>query len=134
MYTLGINIARQVGGELKGVLSKDELAKVALGFGDSLVGESGDDKELLAKYGPLLNELLSTRSHMVADKAKAEGLEFIKKYLTENPTAINTASGLVYKEVVPGLGKQVCTVMQKPQFASTILLLLIIAPPFPRVL
>ena len=35
-YALGINVARQVGGELKGILSKDELDLVLQDFSDSM--------------------------------------------------------------------------------------------------
>ena len=107
MYALGVNIARQVGGELKGTLTPEELQTMVLGFSDSITDKSGDEKALLTKYGPMINELLTSRAHVVVDQEKKKGLEYITKYLTENPTAINTASGLVYHETVAGLGKQV---------------------------
>ena len=111
MYALGVNIARQVGGELKGTLTPEELQTMVLGFSDSIADKSGDEKALLTKYGPMINELLTSRAHVVVDQEKKKGLEYITKYLTENPTAINTASGLVYHETVAGLGKQVSWIL-----------------------
>lgn len=106
-YALGVNIARQVGGELKGVLTKEELALMIQGFGDSIQDHVVDDKALLMTYGPKINEMLNARAHVVTDKERKKGLLYVTKYLTENPTAINTESGLVYHELVPGIGKQV---------------------------
>jgi FKBP-type peptidyl-prolyl cis-trans isomerase len=106
-YALGVNIARQVGGELKPVLSPEELAIMINGFTDSINGKSGDEKALLTKYGPKLNDVLVARQNGAMDNESRKGLEFIKQYLTNNEKAINTASGLVYNEMVAGKGKQV---------------------------
>lgn len=107
LYALGVNIARQVSGELKPILSAEELTKMIAGFSDSIQNKVEDEKAVLTTYGPKLNELLQGRAHMAVDGEKRKGLEFIHKYLSENATAINTASGLVYHETVAGLGKQV---------------------------
>ena len=65
-YVLGVNIALQVGSELKTILAKDELEIAVKGFSDSLLGLAGDEKELLSKYGPsniyLIRELLTQTS------------------------------------------------------------------------
>ena len=37
-YALGVNVARQVGGELKGILTKDEIAVMLDGFTASMTG------------------------------------------------------------------------------------------------
>jgi hypothetical protein len=109
MYALGVNIALQVGGELKGVLTPEELKQMIVGFSDSINDKVEDHRALLTKYGPMINEVLQSRAHVVVDKEKKSGLEFVTKYLHENPTAVNTASGLVYHETVAGMGKQVRT-------------------------
>ena len=43
-YVLGVNIALQVGGELKTMLSKEELDLCIKGFTDSMTGTAGDEK------------------------------------------------------------------------------------------
>ncbi len=91
-----------------------------LGFTDSIKDRVEDDRALLSKYGPMLNELLQSRAHVAVDAEKRKGLQFIHKYLTENPKAINTESGLVYNEIVAGLGKQVCSNKRQPYSASRI--------------
>ena len=107
LYSLGINIARQVGSELKPQLTKEEINTVILGFTDSLADNISDELGMLQKYGPKINELLIGRQKRAGDAEKAKGLAFITKYLEANPTAVNTASGLVYHETVPGIGAQV---------------------------
>ena len=107
LYSLGINIARQVGAELKPQLTKEELESVVKGFTDSLTDKIPDEMTMLSTYGPKINELLTSRMSRQADGEKEKGLLFITKYLTENPSAINTESGLVYHETLPGLGTQV---------------------------
>jgi len=107
LYSLGINIARQVGSELKPQLTKEEINTVILGFTDSMADNISDELGMLQKYGPKINELLIGRQKRAGDAEKTKGLHFITKYLEANPTAINTASGLVYHETVPGIGAQV---------------------------
>mmetsp|Transcript_35840 Transcript_35840/g.71317 ORF Transcript_35840/g.71317 Transcript_35840/m.71317 type:complete len:247 (+) Transcript_35840:38-778(+) len=106
MYALGLNIARQVGGELKGVLTPEELTNMVSGFSDSINNKVADDKAILSQYGPKINEVLMERTRGVVDKEKKKGLEFVTKFLHEHPNAINTESGLVYNELVAGMGKQ----------------------------
>ncbi len=43
-YVLGVNIALQVGSELKTMLSKEELDLCIKGFTDSMTGAAGDEK------------------------------------------------------------------------------------------
>lgn len=92
-YALGINIARQVGGDLKGLLSKDEIASVLSGFSDSLLDKAGDEVKLLQEYGPKLNEILAVRAASVVQVEKQKGDDFRTKYLLSNPRAIQTSSG-----------------------------------------
>lgn len=106
MYTLGVNIARQVGSELKGILTKDEIETMVKGFGDSLMNAVEDDQALLIKYGPKLNELLNNRAKAMIDDEKKKGKEFLTKYLLSNPKAVQTPSGLVYNEIIAGIGAQ----------------------------
>lgn len=106
MYTLGVNVARQVGGELKGILTPEEMKLMVQGFSDSMAGSVDDEKSLLMKYGPLLNEQLQSRAAKAVDGEKEKGTEYITKYLLNNPTAVKTDSGLVYHETLAGIGAQ----------------------------
>lgn len=105
-YALGVNIARQVGGELKGLLSTEELEAMMRGFGDSMESKVENEKAVLMQYGPKLNEILSARAGQAVEAEKQRGEAFITKYLLSNPKAIKTPSGLVFHEILMGLGKQ----------------------------
>ena len=72
-YALGVNIALQVGGELKDMLSKEELVTVIQGFTESMQGTAGDEKALLKQYGPALNEMLQSRAGKALDGIKQKG-------------------------------------------------------------
>lgn len=106
-YALGINVAQQVGGELKTVLTKDELEHVIAGFKASLLETIPNENEVLATHGRRLNEILQKRMSASVDNEKASGAAYEEKYLKENPSAKRLASGLIYHETVPGLGQQV---------------------------
>lgn len=65
-YALGINVAVQVGGELKGILNNEEIKAMLAGFSDSMLGEvPGADgsqeersKAIMQQYGPALNQII----------------------------------------------------------------------------
>jgi hypothetical protein len=64
MYALGVNLARQLGDIRPLVESGDELANVAKGLLDTVVGRLTDDgqRSLLASRGKDLNELITSRA------------------------------------------------------------------------
>ena len=64
MYTLGVNLARQLGDIRPLVEDGDELAQVAKGLLDTVVGRLTEDgqKALLASRGKDLNDLISERA------------------------------------------------------------------------
>jgi len=97
-YALGVNIALQVGAELKTTLSKEELQVTIKGFTDALLGQAGDERELLSKYGPALNEILQGRASQASNAEKERGAAFATKFLLSNPKAIKTPSGLIFLE------------------------------------
>ena len=107
-YALGINIAKQVGGELKNILTKDEIEIVARGFSDSINTLVPQEKEyeILSEYGPKLNAVLTGRAGKLVSVEKTKGEEFVANYLLKNPKAVKTPSGLVYNEIVAGTGEQ----------------------------
>lgn len=105
-YALGLNLAREVGGELKQLLTKEEIEIVLQGFGESMRGEVADPMSVLVEHGPKLNEILGNRTKEKSAAVVAEGQAFIDKYLTDNATARKTSSGLIVHETVVGTGKQ----------------------------
>jgi hypothetical protein len=64
MYTLGVNLARQLGDIRPLVEDGDELAQVAKGLLDTVIGRLTEDgqKALLASRGKDLSNLISERA------------------------------------------------------------------------
>lgn len=64
MYSLGVNLARQLGDIRPLVHTGEELAAVAKGLLDTVIGRLTEDgqRELLARRGVELNELITTRA------------------------------------------------------------------------
>lgn len=102
-YTLGVNVARKVG-EVRGVMDKDELAALAQGFSDAVQDKVTNENELYQKYGELVQKTIGERMDKVAAAQAAKGSEFINEYLTKNPTAVKTNSGLVFHKTQAGSG------------------------------
>ena len=108
-YALGVNLARQIGGQtsFKTLLEDDELDLVLEGFSDSLKGTGvQDDQTVLATYGQALNAILMERSSKITDRVKAEGEEFVANFLDCTEEAVKTDSGLVYYSMKEGEGAQ----------------------------
>lgn len=104
-YALGINVAKQVGGELKGILTKEEISAMLAGFNDSMNSVAEDEMTLLQKYGPLLNELLQARAQDAVGNEKKKGEDYIAAFLLNNLNAIKTPTGLVMLETLAGTGE-----------------------------
>ena len=105
-YALGVNVARQVGGELKGILTKEEIVILCEGFADSMKSQAGDETQLLTQYGPKLNEILTGRASLAVDAEKKKGADFASSFLLKNPRAILRPSGLIFNEIIAGVGPQ----------------------------
>ena len=107
-YALGVNVARQVGGELKGILSPDEISAMLKGFSDSMTSklDSAAEVKMLQEFGPKLNEILTARASLAVDSEKKKGKDFISSFLLKSPRAVVTPSGLVYNEIIAGTGPQ----------------------------
>ena len=107
-YALGVNVALQVGGELKGILKKEERDFMLAGFSDAMSDSIGDgeSRKLLETYGPKLNEILMARANAAVDGNKKIGAEFLDAYLAKHKDAVRTASGMVYHETSKGTGAQ----------------------------
>jgi len=111
-YALGVNLAKQVGGQtgFNSLLEEDELELVLEGFGETLKGTSTQDANVvLGTYGPELNKILQERSGKIVERVKAEGEDFIKNFLECNEEAVQTDSGLVYYSMTEGEGAQPTT-------------------------
>ena len=64
MYALGVNLARQLGDVRPLVESGEELASVAKGLLDTVIGRLTDEgqRQILARRGGELNELITKRA------------------------------------------------------------------------
>jgi FKBP-type peptidyl-prolyl cis-trans isomerase len=108
-YALGVNLAKQVGGQtgFKSLLDDDELELVLSGFGDTLRGTATQEANVvLGTYGMTLNNILKERSEKIVDRVKEEGEDFIANFLDCNDEAIKTESGMVYYSMKEGTGAQ----------------------------
>jgi FKBP-type peptidyl-prolyl cis-trans isomerase FkpA len=103
-YALGVNIAQQVGSELKTLLSPSEIDVMLQGFADSMTDKVVDDSTLLMTYGKQLNEILEQRSMKDLAAEKQRGTDFQVKYLLSNVRAQKTSSGLIINEIIAGVG------------------------------
>ena len=112
-YALGCNVALQVGGELKSILSKEEMEAMLAGFCASMTNEVPDERKLMSVYGPKLAEILKDRVNKGVNDEKQRGKDFVTKFLLSNSRAVQTPSGLVYSETLAGIGAQ-------PTLASTV--------------
>ena len=105
-YALGINIARQVGSELKTMLSEDEIDAMISGYRDSLMSvvSNTEEKKILSTYGQSLNTIVTQRATDSLNSRKDEGNVAIAKFMKENKNAKKTGSGLVILNEVDGTG------------------------------
>ena len=71
-----------------------------------MISQVGDERAMLAKYGPQLNEIITGRAKKIQDDEKDRGATYLTKFLLSNPKAIQSKSGLVYNEVIAGTGPQ----------------------------
>ena len=88
---------------------------VLSGFTSGMRGEltKEEGESILVEYGPKLNELLKERSENVVERVKTQGKDFVEGFLSANPEAVTTDSGLVYLSMVEGGGAA-------PTMASTV--------------
>lgn len=106
-YALGVNVAKQVGSQIKTLIDDDELEIMLEGFSDTMRGTSVQDgNAILSKYAMSLNQIITERSNSIVDRTKKAGADFVANFLDCNDEAIQTESGLVYCPIKEGSGKQ----------------------------
>lgn len=95
MYALGVNLARQLGDIRPLVESGEELAQVAKGLLDTVVGRLNDDGQrlLLSKRGRELDQLIAARANALREKLEARGREMLQN-MCETDGVINLDSGV----------------------------------------
>jgi FKBP-type peptidyl-prolyl cis-trans isomerase len=81
MYTLGVNLARQLGDVRPLVETGEELANVAKGILDTVVGRLSEEgqRQLLARRGQELNTLITDRAAAIKEKMAKEGRDMLEK-------------------------------------------------------
>lgn len=83
------------------------------GFSDSMQSKVDNETELLQASGAKLNEILSGRAMKAVEAEKEKGKDYVASFLLSHPKAVQTQSGLVYDEMIAGVGP-------KPTAASTV--------------
>jgi FKBP-type peptidyl-prolyl cis-trans isomerase len=101
LYALGLVIAQNTLEPFRGQFSDAEMAVVLQGFADALKG--GETIVPLQEFGPKINPMLQERLKRVQAQAAAEGTAFREKAAQEEG-AVQTASGLIFKELRAGTG------------------------------
>ena len=101
LYALGLAIAQNSLEPFKGQFSDAEMAVVMQGFADAVKG--GEPIVSLQEFGPKINPMLQERMQKVQAQAAAEGEAFREKAAQEEG-AVQTASGLIFKELTAGTG------------------------------
>jgi FKBP-type peptidyl-prolyl cis-trans isomerase FkpA len=104
IYAFGASIGKQVGQQTKQIrLTPEEIEIFKNGFSDAL-----SDKKLALdpqQYAEQFKQLVRTRLDATAAEAKKQGEAFQAKAAQE-PGAVKTSSGLVFKTLKPGTGAQ----------------------------
>ena len=101
LYALGLVIAQNTLEPFRGQFSDAEMAVVLQGFAAALKG--GETLVPLQEFGPKINPMLQERLQRVQAQAAAEGTAFREKAAQEEG-ALQTASGLIFKELRAGTG------------------------------
>ena len=101
LYALGLAIAQNTLEPFKGQFSDAEIAVVMQGFTDAVKGN--ETIVPLQEFGPKINPMLQERLQRVQAQAEEEGKAFREKAAQEEG-AVQTASGLIFKELTAGTG------------------------------
>jgi len=96
MYALGVNLARQLGDIRPFVENGEELAAVAKGLLDTVVGKLSDDgqKKLLLVRGKDLTNLITERAQNIKERLEADGRQMLQG-MADTEGAERLESGVV---------------------------------------
>jgi FKBP-type peptidyl-prolyl cis-trans isomerase len=96
MYALGVNLARQLGDVRPLVENGEELAQVARGLLDTVVGRLTEEGQqvLLGKRGKELNQLITDRASKIKNKMEQDGRDMLKQ-MEEKEGVIKMDSGVM---------------------------------------
>ena len=97
MYALGVNLARQLGDVRPLVENGEELAQVAKGLLDTVIGRFSDEgqRTLLATRGKELNALIAARAQAISDKLAQAGRDMLENMKQEPGVVTLEPSGVV---------------------------------------
>lgn len=103
IYTLGINLARQLGDVRPLCEDSNELAIVAKGLLDAIIGRIEDDEQkvLLKRRGKDLNVLITERAKVIQKRIEESGRQILKE-MAEQEDVIVLPSGVVVHSLEPG--------------------------------
>jgi len=103
IYTLGVNLARQLGDVRPLCEDNNELAIVAKGLLDAIIGRIEDDEQkiLLKRRGTDLNELITERAKIIQKRIEESG-RLILKEMSEQDDVIVLPSGVVVHPLESG--------------------------------
>lgn len=103
MYALGVNLARQLGDIRPLVEDGMELANVAKGILDCVVGRVEDEQQriLLARRGAELNDLIVSRADNLRKKVEEMGRSMLQQ-MSDTEETITMESGVVIHPLEPG--------------------------------
>jgi len=96
IYALGLSISRSL---KEFALSPAELDIIKQAMTDAAAGKPAVE---IDTWGPRIQGLATARAAIVVQREKEASAAYIAK--AEEPGAIKTASGLIYKELTPGTG------------------------------
>ena len=102
LYALGLAVGESLG-PFKGQLIEEEVNLVLRGFSDAALGR--EPVVELSERMPQLEAMAQQRMAKAAQEQKDKGRAFLDAAAAEEG-AIRTTSGLVYKELVAGVGPQ----------------------------
>lgn len=96
MYTLGVNLARQLGDIRPLVENGDELANVAKGLLDTVIGRLSEDgqKSLLAARGKELNSLIAERADNIKKQLEESGRKMLGE-MEKTEGVVKLKSGVI---------------------------------------
>jgi FKBP-type peptidyl-prolyl cis-trans isomerase FkpA len=97
IYALGLSMYRSLS---QFDLSPTELEIVKRAIGDAQAGKPAVE---LDAYGPKIQPLAQARALRVSERQKTASKAYLDKSASE-PGAVKTESGLVYREIRPGIG------------------------------